>query len=135
MKFFLATTVGLLVFLNPTISAQPAEQEKLKDKLSLEILIQSGGKKTGEQMINRIIAGAPPAVRQQLLDRFEIDELMVQLAAVYAKRFSVKELEDILNHYQTPTGKSFAKETPGHDGVIHESGAGLHAKENGRPAG
>ena len=64
MKFIPATAVALLVFLNPIISAQPAEQEILKDKLSLEILAQSGGKKSGEQMINRILVGASPAVRQ-----------------------------------------------------------------------
>lgn len=112
MKFIPTTVIALLVFLNPIISAQPNEQEHLKDKLSLEILVQSGGKKSAEQMFNRILVGAPPAVRQHLLDRFEIDELMVQLASVYTKRFSVKELEDILEHYQTPIGKSFAKKRP-----------------------
>lgn len=33
MKFIPATAIALLVFLNPIISAQPNEQEQLKDKL------------------------------------------------------------------------------------------------------
>ena len=76
------------------------------------MLTLSGGKKSAELMVNQLAANLPQAEMIRLLKRVDIDELMIPLTSIYSKRFTANELEDMIDQYETPEGKSIAKKRP-----------------------
>ncbi len=96
--------------------AHPAQADdaaaKAKEKQAVKLLTLSGGKKSTELMINRISARLPQAELLLFLKRTDIDELMALIAVVYTERFTANELQQMIDHYETPEGKTFAKKRP-----------------------
>ena len=102
--------------------AKPADRVKDKDQLAGKLLTLTGGNKAAEQMINQMAGNLPQAEMIRLLKRVDIDELMIPIASVYSKRFTAGELQDMIDQYETPAGKSFAKKRPAMTALAMKAG-------------
>ena len=70
----------------------------------------------------KVIKAARPDVSQQALDRFRdvfveeftdsMDELLVGVASVYTKHFTVEEMQEIISFYDTPVGQKMINKMP-----------------------
>jgi hypothetical protein len=116
--------IASILFISTTFSpfSQAAAQAlptRTKEVAIIELLNLTGSGNIGVQVINQLLPSfrsSAPEISDEFWDRFSAsvnpDELMKLIIPIYAKHFSVDEIERIIAFYKTPTGQKFIREQP-----------------------
>ncbi len=113
----------LIIILFLTLSNQISFSQSDSFNVKLKTLIElNGGEKAFKSAVNMMLSqfkNSKSNVPEEFWDDFEkemlttsIDDLVQLIAPVYNKYLTEKELDDIINFYNTPTGKKFGDLTP-----------------------
>ena len=116
-----ATLLALAVLL--ALGSGPAAAKDVdpeRAKLARELIAMTGADHVGAQIMDALIQqfrqvykDVPAEYWKDLRSRVQDDELADQIVPLYAERFSVSELKELLAFYRSPIGKKFVAETPG----------------------
>jgi hypothetical protein len=111
----LLAVAAALVLLAPASFAADAE----KDKLVRELIATTGVDRVGGQIMDALIqqfrqvyTSVPDDYWKSLRATVKEEELAAQIAPLYAARFSVAELNEVLAFYRSPVGKKVVATTP-----------------------
>ena len=106
-----------LVLLAPTSFAAAADAEK--DKLVREVIATLGVDRVGTQIMDALIqqfrqvyTSVPETYWKSQRASVKEEELTDQIVPLYAARFSVAELNEVLAFYHSPVGKKLAAALP-----------------------
>ncbi len=117
MKYFSLIIVTLLISFSLN-----AQKESMEDKVN-RMMEVTGGKSSFELVINQMIEQQRGYYSDILPNEFfdelkrEInengyEEILQKLIPVYVENFTEKEIDDILEFYETPSGQAFISKTP-----------------------
>ncbi len=91
------------------------EKEELTDEkrdLIKGLLAANGVEKLIQKNIDSVLVKAPADRQAELKELFKKDILVDLLIPVYADAFSFKELEKMVNFFNSPAGKKFVETSP-----------------------
>ncbi len=115
-KHVLAVAAAL-VLLAPGSFGAAADAEK--DKLVRELITTTGVDRVGGQIMDALIqqfrqvyTSVPDGYWKNLRATVKEEELVEQIAPLYAARFSVAELNEVLTFYRSPVGKKLVATLP-----------------------
>ena len=118
-KTVIAVVVLLGIICGPATvdSAEKANPQAVT--VAKELLHISGAGELGEQMLDQMIAAqkqASPQVPEKFWTDFRsevnTEELIDLVAPVYARHFTVDEMQQLIQFYKTPVGKKLVQKLP-----------------------
>jgi hypothetical protein len=83
-----------------------------KVKLVLIMIDASGVRRNMEQNIEQVLSQVAENKREKFTEHLKVSEIIERLVPVYSKYYSDEELIDIIQFYETPTGKKFMETIP-----------------------
>ncbi len=96
----------------PTPPAPPKAEKTDKTALILNLIEESGTRDTMEKMFDQIVSQASPQEAPSLRQMLDINEITQRLVPIYDKYFTEKELQELINFYQSPTGRKLIEVMP-----------------------
>ncbi|MDD3374396.1 MAG: DUF2059 domain-containing protein [Candidatus Omnitrophica bacterium] len=80
--------------------------------LALRYMEAAGVKENMRKTFDNVIAQSPEEDRDKLAQAFNVEDIVLQLVPIYEKYFSDKELQDLINFYESPTGRKVLEVNP-----------------------
>jgi hypothetical protein len=123
MRNVLALFLSALVSLSAASAhAQSAAQKRARELVIL-VMPREAYERSIQQMTTQMLGtlraqgqqiadGTDQKVKAAIIDVLPYDELLTWTAEIYGKRFTTKELGDLIAFYKTPTGRKAARLLP-----------------------
>lgn len=95
-----------------------ALRQLTKEQLAERLIQASGGEKLGAQIFDQIIAQfsqsrlVAPEMATKLREKVNTNELVKLIVPVYTKHLAETEMIEMIEFYETPTGKSVVSKLP-----------------------
>ena len=100
----------------------PRKTEKISKKtksfpenrrsLALHYMEVAGVKESMRKVFDNVIAQAPEQDRAKLARAFNVEEIVIELEPIYNQYFTNKELQDLIDFYESSTGQKVLEVNP-----------------------
>jgi hypothetical protein len=111
----LSFLMAALVFSGPTFTATAEAKGGAKLRKIHKLMKLTGAAAMTKQMMARLKAtlpNVPPSFWKKVLRQQDIQELMNQVAAVYAKHLTMRDVDGLIAFFSSPVGRRFVKLQP-----------------------
>lgn len=110
-------TLVFLLLVTPAFAQKHADTPKEKDIRKL--LQLSGGEQLGDQLKHQLLdtfkssmPNVPPSVWMEIQQDLNANEVIEKVIPIWDKQFSAAEIKDLIQFYESPTGKKLVRVMP-----------------------
>ena len=117
-------TLALLFCCISLVASSQSEADTLYQQLLFEMLEKSGGQKSFKTIVNHMFDsfteieqdnGLDEPYLEVLREKFlktSIEDMVAMMTPIYKKHFSLSDIEELIEFYDSPVGKKFVEKSP-----------------------
>ncbi len=85
---------------------------KSRKELALRYMEVAGVKDSLRKTFDNVIAQAPNEDKAKLTEAFDVEDIVIELGPIYEQYFTESELQDLIDFYESPTGRKVLEVNP-----------------------